>query len=384
MIQQFILEGFQSHQHTILDFVPGFNVIVGSGNSGKTAIFRGIRRLCRNLPRGTAFINRDMKECHLQLTTDAHILERTTTETRDVYQVDQVPYTKFGVTFPQKILEALPVDSVLDFSGVEIDLNFRMQHDPLFMLQFVPSLRAKILSKSLADLDILDAIVQEINREITTNQQFQEACHQRSADLAVEVDILTKTAEYLPAVEQLVAAWAVIENDQRFLDWVQAQLDVLAALAQDLEDLERSLLCLEKIPSAKGLVGLREFAVEFVKEQKLVDFLLDCESSVAQIEEQVRGLEGVEQFGETLQQLREQASVVLAEENLHVRVQRIGSQQAETNALLVVDTEQLKQAQDWLGSLMEQLTECPLCEQELEPLDKEAVLLNFHLRKQKL
>ena len=38
-IEKVILENFQSHKYTVLDFTKGLNSIVGPTDSGKTAIF---------------------------------------------------------------------------------------------------------------------------------------------------------------------------------------------------------------------------------------------------------------------------------------------------------------------------------------------------------
>ena len=52
MIQSLALKNFQSHKDTLIKFDPGVNVIVGSTDSGKSAIIRALRWLVWNRPIG--------------------------------------------------------------------------------------------------------------------------------------------------------------------------------------------------------------------------------------------------------------------------------------------------------------------------------------------
>ena len=52
MIEKLQIKNFQSHKDSTLEFSPGVNVIVGSSDSGKSAIIRGLRWLAYGKPRG--------------------------------------------------------------------------------------------------------------------------------------------------------------------------------------------------------------------------------------------------------------------------------------------------------------------------------------------
>ena len=55
-IDKIILENFQSHKYSELEFVEGLNAIIGSTDSGKTAIFRAIKWALYNEPQGDYFV----------------------------------------------------------------------------------------------------------------------------------------------------------------------------------------------------------------------------------------------------------------------------------------------------------------------------------------
>ena len=57
-IKQLRLKNFQSHEDTVLDFVPGLNVLLGNSDTGKSAIVRAIRWLFYNEPAGDEFLQR--------------------------------------------------------------------------------------------------------------------------------------------------------------------------------------------------------------------------------------------------------------------------------------------------------------------------------------
>jgi len=58
MIKYLQIQNFQSHKDSLLEFDPGVNVIVGSSDSGKTAVIRALRWLVWNRPSGDAFRRR--------------------------------------------------------------------------------------------------------------------------------------------------------------------------------------------------------------------------------------------------------------------------------------------------------------------------------------
>ena len=51
-IKKIIIDNFQSHEHTEIEFGPGLNVIVGPSDYGKSAVVRALRWVLYNEPRG--------------------------------------------------------------------------------------------------------------------------------------------------------------------------------------------------------------------------------------------------------------------------------------------------------------------------------------------
>ena len=45
MIKRITIDGFQSHENTVVDLVNGLNILTGSSDSGKTAVLMGFREI---------------------------------------------------------------------------------------------------------------------------------------------------------------------------------------------------------------------------------------------------------------------------------------------------------------------------------------------------
>lgn len=68
--QKLIIENFQSHEYTEIEFIPGLNVFVGPSDSGKSSILRALRWVLFNQPRGADFIRTGAKKCQVHLILD--------------------------------------------------------------------------------------------------------------------------------------------------------------------------------------------------------------------------------------------------------------------------------------------------------------------------
>jgi len=62
VVEKITIKNFQSHEETELQFSSGVNVIVGSSDSGKSAILRALKWVVQNKPSGTAFFTEGSDE----------------------------------------------------------------------------------------------------------------------------------------------------------------------------------------------------------------------------------------------------------------------------------------------------------------------------------
>jgi DNA repair exonuclease SbcCD ATPase subunit len=75
-IKRLILENFQSHKYSEVDFAAGLNVIVGPSDTGKSAVIRALKWVLYNEPSGDFFIREGETNCSVTIhISDGTILQ---------------------------------------------------------------------------------------------------------------------------------------------------------------------------------------------------------------------------------------------------------------------------------------------------------------------
>lgn len=90
------LENFQSIGDANLEFVPGFNLIVGQTNSGKTAILRAVNSLINNPTRGKCYIKKGNKTAEVTINFEGNEIKWTRTNNDISYTVNGELFKKAG------------------------------------------------------------------------------------------------------------------------------------------------------------------------------------------------------------------------------------------------------------------------------------------------
>ena len=88
MLTRVEISNFQSHKHTVLEFIPGTNVIIGGTDTGKSALFRAINWVCSNRPLGDAYRSEWGGDTRVVLhTSEGNIIERFRSDTKNEYTI---------------------------------------------------------------------------------------------------------------------------------------------------------------------------------------------------------------------------------------------------------------------------------------------------------
>lgn len=152
MINKVIIENFQSHKHTVVEFVPGTNVIIGESDTGKSAIFRAINWVCSNRPLGDAFLSEWGGDTKVVLyTSEGNVIERLKTKYRNEYIINGEVLEAFGKDVPDEVLNILQMDFA----------NIQAQMDTPFLLSYTSGEAAKLLNKA-ASIDDIDSTMEKL------------------------------------------------------------------------------------------------------------------------------------------------------------------------------------------------------------------------------
>lgn len=165
-IEKVILQNFQSHIFTEIQFDNRLNIIVGPSDSGKTAILRGIRWALFNEPSGDYFIREGESECSVEvLFNDGIRIKRYRSKSKNIYFLydrdnNEMKFEGFGTSVPEEIIEATGIKKILLDSDISKSINISDQLEGPFLLSERTSTRANSIGR-LVGVNIIDDALRE-------------------------------------------------------------------------------------------------------------------------------------------------------------------------------------------------------------------------------
>jgi len=290
MITKIIIKNFQSHKKTILNLTSGLNVIVGTTDSGKSAIRRAIELVVSNRPTGDSFRSYWGGDTSVSLvTSEGHKVTRNKTDKNNSYVIDSTETLKaFGVSVPNE------VSNILNLT----ELNMQQQMDAPFLLSKNPGEVAAHFNK-IANIEVIDKSIAlaklektRVNQSIKQREddlkekQSQLEKYVNLNELEKELDkiqglddsLVDKKVE-LAGLEKLIQQLKDIEVELKACD------DVIAMEAEVLEILELDQQKAQKEKEQKGLQALVSNLSKIEAELVAIDNLIALEPDVLEINE---------------------------------------------------------------------------------------------------
>jgi len=177
LIQSVKLTHFQSHENTLINLHPGVNSIIGSSNSGKTSVLRGLLWVIYNRPSGQAFIshwNQTKKGVPIESTEVAVTLENDT-----IIRGRDKDFNGYRIN-DKKPLEAIRMDVPEIVSSLFNlgEVNIQKQMDAPFLLSESAGEVARFFNREIR-LDLIDRILSAAERvRRTTNNLIERSTAQ--------------------------------------------------------------------------------------------------------------------------------------------------------------------------------------------------------------
>jgi len=285
MIQKINLNNFQSHKDTELIFSPGVNIIIGSTDSGKSAILRGLRKCITNKPGGTAFRSHWGGETEIKLTIDDSVIKRTIGK-ENTYHLNDTEFKAFGADVPDEIMDLVNMD----------DTNLQQQLDIPFLLT-TPAGQVAAYFNKIAKLDKIGTSLKKINSKIKKHNDTIVTDEESIKNKKVELS----SFDYL---EKLEIQLEVLESQQGDRNKKQKEKKQLLDLCSNYHEANTEIYQWEEILKLKPFVetilkaqGEQEFNITKRNElgdllkartkletrQKELQRLLDVQSIVSEI-----------------------------------------------------------------------------------------------------
>lgn len=171
MIEKLTLNNFQSHEKTEVSFSPGMNVIIGSSNSGKSALLRSLYWNITNRPSGTAMVSHwcvdekgnQKEDTSATLQVSGREVKRVRGKGMNAYLIDGGALEAIGTELPAEVSALLNIG----------DVNIQKQMDAPFLLSESSGEVARFFNKTIK-LDLIDkmlSLVEKDKREIRAKKE---------------------------------------------------------------------------------------------------------------------------------------------------------------------------------------------------------------------
>ncbi|AUS09068.1 hypothetical protein C1X05_09555 [Laceyella sacchari] len=260
--KKLVIENFQSHQHTTIDFSDGLNVFVGASDSGKSAILRAIRWVLFNVPRGSDYIRSGAKECRVSLTfADGTEVVRVRSTSVNRYLLrkpgeEEQVFEGFGNMVPQEIVDAHGIEPI-KLDQKELYVHFGTQLESPFLLFESNQNKAKTigrisgahlidyaLKKASADRQQINAQIKQLEQsrdEIKEKLQPYENIAELEEQVSLAEEAFSKATELKALCERLRKA----QEQLGLLGMAKAGTEQFIASLRQLPEAERIVQQLE-------------------------------------------------------------------------------------------------------------------------------------------
>lgn len=243
-IRKVILENFQSHKYTEIEFDKYLNVIVGPSDHGKTAIIRGIKWALFNEPTGNYFIREGETECSVTIVFSNNIkIKRYRSKSKNYYYIydsegNETILEGFGTKVPEEVVEKTSIKKILLDSNVSNAINIGEQLEGPFLLSEMASTRANAIGR-LVGVHIVDDALKDTLRDIRSlkleKKAYQETLEKLNDNL--------KEYDYLEELELRAKKLGEIKSK---INDKQRVLNILSEKLQLIKNINNEILLYEK------------------------------------------------------------------------------------------------------------------------------------------
>lgn len=279
-IKKVILENFQSHKHTEIEFDQHLNVIVGPSDQGKTAIIRGIKWALFNEPTGDYFIREGESECSVTVIFSNNVkVKRYRSKSKNYYCIydsedNETILEGFGKKLPDEVIEKTEINKILLDSNVSNFINIGEQLEGPFLLSQTTATKANAIGR-LVGVHIIDDALSDTLKDIknlkSKKRNIEETLERLNADL--------KEYDYL---EDLILKANRLREIQAIIHEKQERINILTEKMQHIKYINNNiLLCKNYLSKLKSLdrvvfiekeleIKIRNFTYVFNRYEKLI------------------------------------------------------------------------------------------------------------------
>lgn len=346
MIQKVIIENFQSHKKTEIDFIPGTNVIIGASDSGKSAIFRAIQWVCTNRPLGDAFRSVWGGDTKVSIhTEEGDIITRVKTSTKNTYSVNGKELKAFKYDIPEEVLDVLHID----------EYSIQSQMDIPFLLAYSPGEATQLLNKA-SNIEDIDYAISNIRKMYKTLENKKTHMEETLEQYEEEI----KEYQDLEQIENRVKEASRLEKIIKAKETTVYRLKQIIAEIKDIEGSLKKTEYIEKIDILKA----EKIYSKLTKKQrenetlkKLIDNIYITKKEIETTEYVDKTIKQVYAMGEKWDEVKGRGTKIKEIQNIISKVEELTSKRSKIEEGIKTLTERFKRIQPKI---------CPLCNTEIK------------------
>lgn len=234
-IEKIELKNFQSHKDSVIEFTKGLNVILGTSDSGKTAIIRAIKWALFNEPLGDYFIRQGENKTSVTVYfNNGVVVRRFRSSSKNTYYLkrqngEEMNFSGFKSDVPKEILEETKMYKASFDASNDFILNIAEQLEGPFLLNLQPSLRATAIGR-LVHADLVDNALKDTATDISR----------------IKKNIKSLSSEKKER-ERQVSQFDYLENLEAILNKVKSIRDRINLEVEKLNNLKRKKEYLDKL-----------------------------------------------------------------------------------------------------------------------------------------
>lgn len=345
MIKKLIISNFQSHKYTELEFDKGVNIVIGTSDSGKSAICRALNWVVFNRPLGNDFRSDwggdTFVEIHL---SDGNMVRRVKTNSDNMYVVNGKELRALKSDVPEEVVKILNMD----------ELNFHNQLSGPYLLNNTSGDVARQLNK-IVNLDVVDRSLSNALSSIrSTNQELE-----REKIFCKEKEDEYESYGYIIELDEECKQLEFVESDLNCIVEQQKQLDIII---ENYVHINSKLSKLDYVDNCWELVNeLESQRQHLVSSKKSHDILVDVIDSVERVSILLNDMKKYDRVSGDFLMIQKIQDQYMKSFKLHdVLTSLIASMINVQTQMFRVDGELRRYEDEW-QELMPEI--CPLCGQ---------------------
>jgi exonuclease SbcC len=287
-IKKVIIENFQSHKHTEIEFDQYLNVIVGPSDHGKSAIIRALKWALFNEPSGDFFIREGEKECSVTVIfNDNTKVKRFRSKSKNAYYLydedgNETVFEGFGITVPNEVVEKTSMRKISLDGNQTSSINIGEQLEGPFLLSEKSATRANAIGR-LVGVHIVDDALKDTLKDIR-NLNIKKKNHEET------LDSLQKSLKEYDYLTNLIEKANKLEGLKDTIHNKQIRLDKLTQILVDLNKIYKEIkLSEEYLEKLKNLYKVIEIEKELNNKINNFNYINNKYKRLVQVRNQIRG-----------------------------------------------------------------------------------------------